>query len=502
MSKLNSLYHLLDKTVLSFPTRPLFHLNSTSFVSYDTFMKDVGNFRLLLNQHNVKKSDNVVIIGNNTERWASLAYATWAEGAVVVPMYEKQNLEVKKHVIRETNPKIIFNTGQSVTDGQNSFVNKPQINHTTIVLQKSQPVNMFDEPDIQLDDLATILYTSGTTGLPKGVKLTHFNIISNMESINKISSRLPITEQDKYVSFLPWSHCYGLNCELNYLIWKGASTHINSNLLELRTDLVRHNPTVLCAVPKLFHEIHKKIGKVSVFPGFVKKFVKNKTFGENMRFATVGGASINTSLLHFYNDIGLPIYQGYGITECSPLISLNSAYDNKVGSVGKVLDCNDVKIVDGEILVGGSNVTSGYCLNRSTDSFEMIDGKQYFKTGDNGHIDGAGYLHITGRIKESYKLSNGKFVNPDEIELAIMGSVPDIKQVMIYSKDGDEFNSAIVVSDLPEYKVRQKIEKLGIDKYKVPKVIKVVSELFTIDNDLVTPKQSLKRNNIVKYFKL
>lgn len=490
-----NLYQMLTKSVMQFPNRPLFYLNNKNFVTYGDFMKSVSGFRQVLKKNKISKGDNIVIIGNNSYKWASLTYAVWAEGGAIVPMYEKQNIAIKKYVINQTNPKMLFNTGEKI--GLNF-----EINHDNLVFTENTENSLFlQDVEVNESSMSAILYTSGTTGSPKGVMLTHSNILSNINSTSVASSSMEINHNDKYVSFLPWSHCYGLNCELNYLISKGASTYLNSNLFKLRDDFVEHKPTVLCGVPKLFTDIDKKMSFVRYFPSFMRKELTKKIFGPNLRFAMVGGASIHPSVLDYYHSGGVSIYQGYGMTETSPLVSSNTLNNNKVGSVGKLLDCNTVKIVDNEVYVEGKNVSTGYYKHENHESFVMLDGKNYFKSGDAGYIDEHNYLHITGRIKETYKLSNGKFINPDEIERMIL-RIPEVTQVMIYAKQEDEFNRAIVVTNLTKEKLKEKIDKLKLDKFKIPKLLIVTSEQFTLDNGLVTPKQSLRRKQIVDHFNL
>lgn len=494
--RIQNLYQLLVRSVDLYPNRPLFHNTPTSHMTYNDFMRDVKKFRYVLQLNDVNKGDNVVIIGNNSQKWASLAYAVWGEGGVVIPMYEKQSNVIKKYVIDQTKPKMLFNSANCM-----NYHKELDHNKEFDWPEEYYKLNNMDN-NVNYNDLSTILYTSGTTGNPKGVPLTHGNILSNIEAISeRATGDMEITCEDKYVSFLPWAHCYGLNCELNYLISKGASTYLNKDLTKLRNDFVEHNPTVLCGVPKLFSDINKRTRFTRFLPSFGKKYIMKKIFGNNLRFGMVGGASINPDLLNYYFNCGVRLYQGYGITECSPLISSNTFIDNKVGSVGKILNCNNVKIVNDEICVSGTNIFSNYYLNNDEDSFLATDGKKYFRTGDSGHIDNEGYLYVTGRIKETYKLSNGKFINPDEIERTIL-QIPEVTQIMVYAKQEDQHNRAIVVTNLDELSLRKKISLLRIDKFKIPFHLTIVNEQFTLDNGLITPKQSLRRNKIIEHFKL
>jgi len=397
----------------------------------------------------------------------------------------------------EVQPKIIFNSGSSL-----KTTDIVELNHETIQINES--FHNFENYEPRSNDLATILYTSGTSGLPKGVMLTHENIISNIISIDKKfgDSSSNLTEEDICVSFLPTNHCYGLVCEYLYMLSKGASMHINTDLTKLVSDFKTYNPTVLCSVPRLFQMIHKgmpiKNTKYLPFSSLINNLLKEKTFGKRIRHATCGGAPIDNELLNFFHMINLPIYQGYGSTETSPMMTLNAGTENIYGSVGQVLDCNKIKFVNDEIWVSGSNVSQGYFKHES-ESFilDSNDNKYWYKTGDTGHMEND-YLFIDGRLSETYKLSNGKFVNPAEIE-GLLGRLKCVKQSMVFTLDGNQ-NIALIVSDESENKVNTEIQKLKlhIKGYEFPTRIVVVKESF--DQDLLTQKQSLKRKQILEKY--
>jgi long-chain acyl-CoA synthetase len=293
-------------------------------------------------------------------------------------------------------------------------------------------------------------------------------------------------------------------------MWKGASTHLNMDIKMLKQEFIDYNPTIICTVPKLLSEISKN-AYVSWLgwnfcPSPITYFanLRKKIFGSRLRHIACGGSNITTKTLKMFKNLNIEIYQGYGITECAPLISLNSV-DNKMGSVGKILDCNTIKLdeLTGEILVTGTNVSSGYYNDSiaTSESFVQIDNKIYFKTGDQGVIDDDGYLYITARLKETFKLENGKFCNPVIIE-SVITEHSAIKFAMIYATPGDEFTRLIVSTTLSESDVRGELTKMKIDKFLMPKQITVTSELFTVDNNLVTPKQSLRRKEILKRYNL
>jgi long-chain acyl-CoA synthetase len=260
-------------------------------------------------------------------------------------------------------------------------------------------------------------------------------------------------------------------------------------------DLHIYNPTILCAVPKLFQSIYSKINYIPTqyvkYSPYLKNKIKTSIFGKNFRFATVGGASISKELLEFYETLDIQLYQGYGMTETSPMVSLNVPNSNRIGSVGKILDCNKVIIdpISSEISVTGDNVMHGYYLHDQVNSL--------YRTGDIGSVVD-GYLYITGRIKEQYKLSNGKFVNPTQIE-DILSTLPSIKQIMICAHKNQEYNVALCVSDSSSDIVMKEILSIShkLKKYEIPKKIIVIKEPFTIENGMLSAKYSLRRHNII-----
>ncbi len=525
MSNIKSLWQLFTNSVSKHGNRPLFHTNQSKTLKYNDVYQTSLKFKTFLQKSNVKAGDNVVVIGKNSPNWVALLYATNSIGAVLVPTFDEQQDHIKSHILNQTKPKIIFN---STTSSMKKLL-KDDLSCTTLEYDYENLIfdkelnTVNNDSDLNINDIAVILYTSGTSGLPKGVPLTNLNIISNIESIKKMSNSSSndiVTEKDKFVSFLPWNHCYGLNCELNYLVSTGASLYRNNDLTKLRKDLVTYNPTILCAVPRLFQLINKKISWIDNCPKFMKNsiasIVKSKLFGKNIRYCTVGGSAISQELLDFYNSIGLDIHQGYGTTECSPMISLNSSVYYKKGSVGKILDCNQV-IIDpvedfcandtlnhkinkvGEILVKGSNVMSNYYGYSNMESFKMVGDNKWYRTGDIGYVDD-NYLFINGRIKEQYKLSNGKFVNPIDIETTLL-KIPEIHQIVVFGKDQD-YNSAIIVTNSSEEIIRKKINEISneLKKYEIPKTLILTKDQFTTENGLLTQKKSQKRDVIIKQY--
>lgn len=497
---MRTVYGFLEKSLKLFPNRPIYHMSPTSTMTYGEFGKEVDKFQHLLQSRGIKKGDKCVIIGNNSPKHGALIYAMLKNGVISVPTYLNQSIDDKLHIIKEIKPKIIFNTGHSIC--KTHLFDTTEINHEKIVIDDDycQKVEQYVEPK----DVATILYTSGTSGKPKGVILTHENITTNIESIDRIfnSGNLHVDEYDKCVSFLPANHCYGLTCEYLYMTSKGGSMKINTNPFDLQKDFLTYNPTILCAVPLLFQRIHKKIPiqkytYLSFAGSRVCEFLKSRIFGKELKHATCGGAPIDKELLKYFHQLGVPIFQGYGTTEASPMITLNAGTRNKYGSVGRVLDCNKIMFSEnGEIMVSGTNISQGY-YKHDSQSFVEIDGNHWYKTGDLGHLEGE-YLFIDGRESNTYKLANGKFVNPEEIE-GMLCRIPEISQCMVFTPDG-LINMAIVVSNESEYTIIQCVNKLKsrMKGYEFPTKFIVVKEPF--DQKFLTQKQSLKRKLVLKEF--
>lgn len=496
---MKNIYNLLEQTLIKFPNRPIYHMSPTSVITYDQFGKDVRKFQCLLQRNNIKKGDKCVIIGDNSPRLGALMFAMFKQGCIAVPTYLKQRVEDKEHIVRETQPKIIFNTGESIKSPLSSHI---ELNHETVCIDDTYC--KIQEQNIDSGDLATILYTSGTSGLPKGVMLTNLNIVSNLMSIDKRFDNpiCKVDEHDKCVSFLPMNHCYGLVCEFLYMTMKGSSMHINTNLLQLKSDFATYNPTVLCAVPRLFQMIHSKMPiQNSTYLSFagkrVSNFFRSQVFGNSLRHATCGGAPIDKELLRYFYTLNLPIYQGYGATETSPMATLNSGILNVFGSVGQPLDGVEIKFSEsGEIMISGENVSQGYYMHQSN-QFVIEDNKVWYKTGDLGHFENE-YLYIDGRESNTYKLANGKFVNPEELE-GILCRIPYITQCMVFTADGIS-NTAIIVSQESENKIKKCIDDLKshIKGYEFPTKFIIIKEPFK--QDLLTQKQSLKRKLVLKEF--
>ena len=430
-------------------------------------------------------------------------------------------------------------------------------------------------------DLANLIYTSGTTGKPKGVELTHDNFCSNVKGASRTMVEDPkefVREDDRTLAFLPWAHSYGQTCELWNTMAHGAGMGICRGVPHILEDLTMVQPTTLFAVPTLYKRIYdgvhnimetaspvrRRLMKSALMLGEEKakiahgeragfgmmesirfkildSLVLNKIrarFGGRLRHGFVAGAACPTEVLNFMDAIGIPICEGYGLTETSPIIAINVPTQRKVGSVGKPIGGVDVYIIDdetgkplppgeeGEICAVGPNVMKGYYNNKeATDEVISVapDGvSRMFHTGDLGRMDENGWVRVTGRLKEQYKLENGKYVVPTPIEESI-GLSRFIAQVVLCGANRP-YNVALLVPDLATIRSHLKLPESTTDeevihdervrelideeikakckhlkKFEVPQAWAFVPA-FTAANHMLTPKMSIRRHKVIQTY--
>jgi long-chain acyl-CoA synthetase len=480
---LTNLAQMLVKSTIKHNLRPAINTHT-----YDSIFKLSNTYAHIFREKQLIKNNCICVAGEKSFEWVALMLATWRTGNIFVPL-PTNNKILSNHIIDTVQPKLIFT--DNVT------------NNNDISLYNWQPTNAYihdryNEPY----EPALVLFTSGSTNNPKGVVLSHENILSNLEGIQKKYDGV-ITCDDTSFSILPWHHCYGLVCELLFLLQNGAQIHLpeSKEPREIFKEIKGKSPTLFFAVPKVLENIYKK--DIRFIPNFIKKRL---LFGKNLRMISVGGAYCNPELIHFINKTyNTQVYQGYGMSETSPMISLNSVGNNKIGSVGKLLNNTEVSFTeDKEILVSSPSVMSGYLRSDLTiDTTKIVnDEKEWFKTGDTGYLDEDGYLFITGRNNSKYKLSNGKYVEPQYLENILMLS-KIIEHVVIY---GTEFNVAIVQSKADRITLLKEIHNIlknKVEDYEIPKEVIIVDEPFTIDNKLLTQKLEPNRKLVIKkYFEL
>ncbi len=575
-----NLVDMANRSVARFADRKRFATKidgEWSWITYRQLGDQIDAFRGGLAQLGVGKGDAVAVISNNCVAWAVGAYATYGREARYVPMYEKQNAEDWQFILADSGAKLVLVANAGIADKVREFSGDIGTLERIIVLDgdgedsfsavmalgQDNPVQPGD-PDPS--DLAGLIYTSGTTGKPKGVQLSHGNFISN---VNAVQALFPMRDDEVSLSFLPWAHSFGQTCELHLLFSFGAASALNSDVTVLVQELGEVQPTVLYSVPRVFNKVYDAIHKKVAADGGVKeklfhaaianakkknalavdgqsslgvdlkhavldKVVLSKVrarLGGRLEFAFSGGAAISTEVMNFLDAVGIVVFEGYGLSETSPIACMNYPDHRRVGSVGKAIPGVEIFIdtdavnqtmgEQGEILIKGPNVMQGY-HGLADKTAEVMRDDGAFRTGDLGRMDGDGFVFITGRIKEQYKLENGKYVVPGPLEdqLQLSGF---IAQAFVYG-DNRLFNVALVVPDFEALKgwcadngvsgtpdelcrmdpVRDLIEiELGKQCQSVFKGFErikrfaLIEEEFSVDNDLLTPKMSVKRLNVI-----
>ncbi|MGI9529331.1 MAG: AMP-dependent synthetase/ligase [Acidimicrobiia bacterium] len=551
---LNELY---TQAASRYPDNTLFGVRGGDgdwdWTTYAQFADAVDKARGGLASLGVEKGDRVAIISDNRAEWAVGAYATYTLGASWVPMYEAQTQKDWVFILEDSGAKVVF----AATDGIRAQVEEVQgdlPNLTTVIViddpaagdaidynellhrgsENPAPVAVVDDAD-----LAGLIYTSGTTGNPKGVMLSHANLTTNVMALTEI---FPLEEDDRSASFLPWAHSFGQTVELHTLIHQGASTGLTS-AATLTRDMPEIKPTMLVSVPTVFNKVYDGLQKMMEAEGGVKKamfdaavanarkreqmrkrgsrsrwvdlqndlfdklvFSKVRdAFGGRLKYAFSGGAAISTEVAEFISAVGITVYEGYGLTETSPVVTANTKSGRRLGSVGQTIPDVSVEIDTditgdqeiGEIVVHGPNVMLGY-YNLPEEDAAVFTDNHGFRTGDLGHVDADGYLFIRGRIKEQYKLENGKYVVPSPIEeqLQLSGF---ISQVMVYGEQRP-FNVAVVVPDF-EY-LEKWAEEQGLDTSDLDALLAdaEVKELYT--KEITRAQSSIKHYERIRDFVL
>ncbi len=546
-------------------------------IKYGEVGRRIANARGGLAQLGIGKDDAVGIISPNRPEWAVLAFATYGRNARYIPMYEKELLQTWKYIIRDSSVKFLLVSTPEIYEQVKGFPKEiPTLEKIFVIdsdgenslaeLEKMGEANPVEPVIPHYDDVAILIYTSGTTAEPKGVLLTHGNVTYCSRAGHRLYPDLVGNQVG--ISMLPWAHSYAFSGELNTWIRFGGTLGFMRDVTTLAEDLKIVKPTYIISVPRVFNKIYDGIQlKMSDAGGAKKKLFDaacaaarekrelaakgQSSAGVNIKHAlldklvfskikdAMGGrvtgsltasAAMNREIAEFFYDIGIPTYDCYGLTETSPAVTMNSPEEWRIGSVGKVLEGQKVVIDksvseagadDGEIIVYGPNIMKGY-HNKPEETAAVIMPDGGFRTGDRGRFDEDGFLWITGRIKEQYKLSNGKYVFPAVIEEEIK-LIPEVANAMVYG-DGKPYNICLVLPDfdvasrwaaaegvsanpdqlLTSEKFRTHLtgkikEHLGeaFGRYEIPEKYLFLKEDFTVENKMLTQTMKLKRRVVL-----
>lgn len=482
----------------------------------ETFKTQVRRIALGLYELGVRAGTKVSIHSENSTEWLMLDLAILSMGAVNVPIYTTQHGEQIKYILEDSGCLIhIVSTDQLFRDtkplmksikcvkkvisirgsGHKSLMPLRELVERGKGLDEEKP-GLYDQlrAEVTPEHLATLIYTSGTTGLPKGVMLTHRNIASNVEaSLEKLPFPAGMFYGKSILSYLPLSHVFERMIEYMY-ISMGCRLYYIETIDEIRDDMAYVKPFFMASVPRLMEKIHTGVkvkgqelsglrkqlyywaiyrtesydperppsGLDALQHKIADKLIYSKIrelFGGRLAGIVSGGAALPPEIFKFMNAIGVVCVQGYGLTETSPVITVQYPGAMRIGSSGKPIRDVEVKIADnGEICARGPNIMQGY-YNKPEQTAEVMTEDGWFKTGDIGRIDEDGFLFITDRIKSMFKLSTGKYVSPQHIEGELSGS-GFIEQVVVVGFQ-KKFCGALVV---PAYgNIQKKLERDGVD---------------------------------------
>ena len=581
LDKPDNLVALFEESVAKFSNNRLFGTKNKQgvyeWVTYREVGQRVDNLRGGLAKLGVKKGDAVGFIANNRVEWVVAAFATYGLGARYVPMYESELLHVWKYIIKDSGLKILFVANPDIYEKVKDFPKDiPALEKILIIdgagegsmaaVEKSGAAQPVPSTRPSPDDIAGLIYTSGTTGDPKGVLLSHGNFTSN--TLAGLKKYPELKENGLTLAILPWAHSYGQTGELYAIIKLGAALGIAESPATVASDLAVVKPNWLIAVPRVFNRIydglHKKMedtgglaktlfdmgvaaakkkrelaaeGKSCLLTNLKFKIADKVVFskvrekmGGRLMGAMSGSAAMNPEIAQFFFDIGIPIYDCYGMTETSPAISMNASYSYRLGSVGQAID--KVKIVidssvveegakDGEIVAYGPNIMKGY-HNKPEQTREVLTHDGGMRTGDRGRLDKDGFLFITGRIKEQFKVENGKFVFPASMEediclhpyvqnAVVYGEnrpytvclvVPDFVAVEAYaeknhlSKDMNVLLEREEITFMISNGITEQLKK-KYGGYEIPKKFVFLKDNFTLENGLLTQTMKLKRRLVI-----
>jgi long-chain acyl-CoA synthetase len=523
----------------------------------------------------ISSGDRVAVASTNRYEWNILDIAVQQVGAVLVPLYPTISAKDYAYILNDCSAAYMFVGNQEIADKITEV--KPQLTtlkevyafdelnevrswNTLFELTHEVSELMVQErmDQVKPEDLLTIIYTSGTTGNPKGVMLSHQNVLSNVLACEE---PIPADQSSKVLSFLPVCHIY--ERMLHYLyMYIGASIYFAESMETIGDNIREVQPDVFSAVPRLIEKVYDKIiakgedltgvkkklffwavglaeeyeqtGKGSWYYlklGIARKLIFKKwqeALGGNVRAIASGSAALQPRLSRIFLAAGIPILEGYGMTETSPVISVNSFQRGiRFGSVGALIDDVEVMIAsDGEILVKGPNVMMGYYNNEDATK-EVFDADGWLKTGDIGEFIEEKFLKITDRKKEIFKTSGGKYIVPQAIENSLKESrfieqamvigenqkfpaafiVPDYAFLRAWAKRHElsfegQSNEQIIADPTVYKRIFEEVEKVNanLGNWEQLKKIKLLPDLFSIEGNELTPTLKLKRKVILEKY--
>ena len=570
---MNTLTKLFFENSLLYQNKTLFGFKKDgewSLISWNEASDLVQDLSVGLHEIGVRKNDKISIIAENSYKWCVVDLAIISLGAITVPGYTTSNEDEIFYLLSHSEASVVFLNSKLLSTIENILPKLDKIKHIVCIdevksTKLNKTINSFDNLidkgskslskssfkedtlyKVKEDDVVSIIYTSGTSSKPKGVMLTHKSIISNILGANELVKELEVKDH-KFLSIIPLSHAYEHTAGFFLPILIGAEIFFNENRDQIVNDLLSVKPSLMTAVPRLYEVLHKKINnqlsnqsKITqkLFSKTIelgtKKFEKHellfieklqdfaldklvrkkiqKKFGGNLKAFISGGAALNEQVGLFFQSLGINILQGYGQTECSPLISCNPINNIKINSVGPVIKGINIKLSkQNEILVKGNSLMKGYWKDKKNTNNTIIDG--WLHTGDLGSIDEDGYLYISGRINEMIVNSGGENIAPVPIENLLM-SYDEIEQALVCGHNKPFLISVLIPNETLLKANRSNVNKMKTDFQNIinnvnkqlsqnKKIRKFIlsDKLFSIENSQLTPTLKMKRRVIEAFYK-
>ncbi len=448
------------RTALRFKRDGLYHE-----VTWNDYRRRADRAAAGLIDLGIEPGDRVALIAENSVDWLTADIAILATGAADVPVHAPSVAAQVEYQLGHSGARAVIVSSQAQADKVLAALDRlPDLK----LLVSFQPVETGGriehltweglihlgarhgdfgagligkrEEALGRDDLATIIYTSGTTGNPKGVMLTHGNLLSNAEATQACE---PLEKEDVLLSWLPFSHIYARTVDHYLTVLAGVTICLAESPETLVLNLAEIQPSWMTAVPRFYEKVW---ASVEALPPETRAATLHKIFGPRMRRLSSGGAPLPKHLAEGFVAAGLPLNEGYGLTESSPVISFNSNHRQRIGTVGPAIPGVEIRIAeDGEILTRGPHVMKGYWNDEAATRAAIVDG--WLHTGDVGHLDADGFLSITDRKKDLFVTSGGKNIAPSLLE-GLLIAQPMIDQAVVFG-DGRQFVSALIVPNLP-----------------------------------------------------
>lgn len=537
-------------------------------ISVEDFCNQVFALSLALNKIGVKKGDRLANYSYQNPKWLIVDFASILAGAITVPIFNNINDDNLFYEIEDANCKFIFTDKTDITkkiwqkfsninviadnfNGENIYSLEDLINSEIANVASNIELLQNLASEILPTDIATIVYTSGSTSKPKGVEVLHQSLVSQ---IHDSDSFFRLNKSQVVLSYLPLAHIFERMVMMYYLSI-GMNIYFVDNIKKLGEFLREVRPNLMTSVPRALEKVYAKINSSINDASFIKKFIgktalkkalikdpnqKNtliykffdkiiyskfrQALGGKMEMIICGGNALSADLERFYWNIGVKIYCGYGMTECSPVLATNAPNQQKFTTVGKAFPAVSLKLAsDGELLAKGINVMKQY-HNQPEKTAECFE-NDWFKTGDLAEIDKEGFVKIVGRKKELFKTSNGKFVHPVLIEQKLVQElgfligaivvaenrnfvsallfidyelISNIKKKLNFIGNNQDFTNSTILNNYCE-KVINSIN-LNLDSWEQIKKFKIISQQISIENGEITPSMKLKRNILEKRF--